>query len=48
MSQRKVLIIVPSDKVLDAVWLASGNGNDNFDSQVVPGVANVHVGAVLL
>ena len=28
--------------------LASGNGNDNTDSQVVLGVANVHVDAVLL
>ena len=28
--------------------LASGNGSDNTDSQVVLGVANVHVDAVLL
>ena len=28
--------------------LASGNGNDNTDSQVVLGVANVHVDVVLL
>ena len=28
--------------------LVSGNGNDNTDSQVVLGVANVHVDAVLL
>ena len=28
--------------------LASGNGNDNTDSQVVLGVANVHVDSVLL
>ena len=28
--------------------LASGNGNDDTDSQVVLGVANVHVDAVLL
>ena len=28
--------------------LASGNGNDNTDSQVDLGVANVHVDAVLL
>ena len=30
------------------VTLASGNGNDNTDSQVVLGVANVHAEAVLL
>ena len=28
--------------------LVSGSGNDNTDSQVVLGVANVHVNAVLL
>ena len=28
--------------------LASGNGNDDTDSQVVLGVANVHVDTVLL
>ena len=28
--------------------LASGGGNDNTDSQVVLGVANVHVDAVVL
>ena len=28
--------------------LASGDGNDNTDSQVVLGVVNVHVDAVLL
>ena len=28
--------------------LASGDGNDSTDSQVVLGVANVHVDAVLL
>ena len=32
----------------DPGTLASGNGSDNTDSQVVLGVANVHEDAVLL
>ena len=41
-------VAVSADILADPGTLASGNGSDNTDSQVVLGVANVNEDAVLL